>query len=140
MVNRGASLEARNKEDYTPLLKATFNGHREICEFLVQNGSNIEVTDLNNMTPLFYSSDHYKKLEIFQLLVKKGADLNRRAGKNSITILQKASLHGCYEIVRILLVGIGNNYNNTASDQNAALELAKSKGHSKIVTILKAYV
>jgi len=81
---------------YTPLQLATFDGHKEIVELLIEKGADINAKDDYGITPLFlalrYSMNNetlYSDLEgfltvrkdsqiIINLLIEEGADINVR--------------------------------------------------------------
>ena len=48
MILEGANVNARNGEEFTPLHNAAWNGHKEIVELLIQNGSDYKGSDYIN--------------------------------------------------------------------------------------------
>lgn len=49
----GANIDAREKEDWTPVYYAANNGHTEIAEFLVERGADVTIRDnFNGRSPL----------------------------------------------------------------------------------------
>ncbi len=57
MVKQGADLECRNDVGASPLDRAAFNGHAEVCRYLLERGANVNhVRPLDGTTPLYVAS------------------------------------------------------------------------------------
>lgn len=76
-----ADLNLKNKQSETPLLLAcklsktdTNDFYKTAINLLIQNKPNINMSDINGRCPLYYVHDSTS----FQLLHKKGADINAR--------------------------------------------------------------
>lgn len=53
LIHDGANVnEANPGNGWTPLHVAAANGHPKMCETLIENGANVNATDVNGMTPL----------------------------------------------------------------------------------------
>ena len=68
-------LEARNQNEKTPLHFAALGGHKEIVEFLIGKGADINAKNIAKETPLHYAAAMGHK-EVVDLLLAKGAVLN----------------------------------------------------------------
>ncbi|EPS38280.1 hypothetical protein H072_8034 [Dactylellina haptotyla CBS 200.50] len=55
LVTNGADIEVTTKEGLTPLMAACGGGNAEIVEFLLDQGANTEVADINGCTPFDYA-------------------------------------------------------------------------------------
>lgn len=68
----------------TPLSLACFYGNFDVCEFLIQNGANVNYPDIHGYTPLHraclrkFEERHDDYVKIVDLLIKVGADINSR--------------------------------------------------------------
>ena len=51
-MKNGAKVDGKNQDGSTPLHGATFLGHAEVVEFLVENKAPVNVLDEDNDTPL----------------------------------------------------------------------------------------
>lgn len=78
LIEKGANVNAMDKDGYTPLHLASINGHTEVVKYLFENGANVNAKNSNGNTPLHYASMNGYK-EVVELLLKNGAtktDLN----------------------------------------------------------------
>ena len=71
----GTDVDARDKEDKTPLKHAAFRGYKEIVELLIAKGADVNAKDNTGMTPLHWVAFGGKN-EIVELLILNGADVN----------------------------------------------------------------
>ena len=72
LIANGADVNAKNKDERTPLHDAT---SKERAEQLVTNGADVNAKDMFGKTPLHYAARSGQK-EIVELLIAKGADMN----------------------------------------------------------------
>jgi len=72
----GADVNAKDEEEFTPLLYAAWDGHKEIAELLIAKGADVDAKyDLLGWTPLHQAAAYGDK-EIVELLIANGADVN----------------------------------------------------------------
>ncbi|CAF3138304.1 unnamed protein product [Rotaria sp. Silwood2] len=60
----------------TPLFGAAKKGHVEICEYLIDNGADVNAITMTGATPL-YTATEEGHLEVVVLLIRHGADVNQ---------------------------------------------------------------
>lgn len=68
-------IDVQNKRGWTPLIVATYNGHKEVVKFLVGLGANINLTNFNGTNLLMYAKDFYKNSnnrEIYDFFIRLG--------------------------------------------------------------------
>lgn len=70
-------IPARDKFGGTPLHVAAAFGHKEVAEFLLANGADINATMEFDVTPLHLAAGYGYK-DVAELLLAKGADANAR--------------------------------------------------------------
>jgi TonB family protein len=135
LLDQGLDVNARNEDDWTPLLFAALGGHPEVVGLLLDvNASNNE-----GWTPMIAAalSGH---TEIVGLLLERGADPHAKSmrtpdGDSAVTALIVAARYGYAEVVNALLDG-GAEVNATSRNGVSALEAATSGGRAEVVTLL----
>lgn len=117
---------------WTPLLWAVYKENKDIVKLLLENGADIESTDLKNgNTPLFLSANN---LEITKLLIDKGANVNAK-NKEGFSPLAFAVEANNIEVVKLLLKK-GSDVNDTNSWDETPLMMASGIGAKDIAKIL----
>ena len=81
LISRGADIDSKDKEGYTPLILSISDGYFDIVELLLNNGADINLPDNRDRTPLMHAL-MYNKLHITELLLKRGADINTTSTLN----------------------------------------------------------
>ena len=78
LLTKGASIEARNEDNYTPLHHAARNGHTSTVDLLLTKHASIEATGKDAETPLHFAAcSGYT--DIVELLVDQGASIEARS-------------------------------------------------------------
>lgn len=106
LLEKGADIEAKDKNGMSPLILASKNGNLEIVKYLFEKGVNVEAIDKEERTCLMIASIK-GHLNIVEFLLEKGADIEAK-NKKGETALIKASLAGHLDIAEFLL----NCYSN----------------------------
>jgi len=91
---------------WTPLHSAARQGHREIVELLIANGSDVNSRDSSGKSSLHDAALGGHK-EIVELLIIKGADLNTESGYYGAPLHVAAGL-GHEEVVELLIANGAN--------------------------------
>ena len=94
---------------------------------------NLDVKNYEGLTGLHIAgaSNH---MEIVQMLLDCGADVNAKAEKTGRTILHEAAWNGNDKLVKFLIsLGVRCNINVKSYDGYTAFDLARSRGHWSIV-------
>lgn len=69
----------RNGKGWSPIIVAAYHGRRELVNFLLQNGANINDRNYRGTTVLMYAKDYALKNndnELFRFLIEQGADIS----------------------------------------------------------------
>ncbi|MFQ6035973.1 MAG: ankyrin repeat domain-containing protein [Sedimentisphaerales bacterium] len=131
-ISQGADVNAKNRQTWTPLHVALWDGHKAVAEQLIAKGAAVNAKDKRGYTPLHFAAIK-GRTESAELLIAKGADVNvkNRAGQ---TPLHLAADYGHKDAIE-LLIAKGADINVQAGSENA-LSLARKKRHQEIVELL----
>ena len=77
VIEKGANIEAKENNGWTPLHIACYQGHLPIVQYLIEKGANIEGKDKEQFTPLHIAS-LFGKIDVVKYLVSKGANKNAK--------------------------------------------------------------
>ena len=94
LLDAGADINQREANEITPLIIAITNNHPDVARFLIDRGADIKAVDWYGRTPLWAavetrnmdvdnatfvnSIDRAPYLELIQVLLERGADVNAR--------------------------------------------------------------
>jgi len=133
LIEHGADINIRIKDNITPFLKACESGNINLVKYLVKLGANIKIEDIYHNTPIFYAcssgNDHLVKY-----LVKRGANINKTNIENE-TPLFNACLSGNIHLVKYL-VKCGIDINKENKRGITPLFYACSKKHEDVIKYL----
>ena len=118
LLDRGASLEAKDIEGYTPLHAAALVGQTEMMQLLLLRGADKDALDNKAKTPLFWAVYNRHPSSALALLAA-GADVNLENGEFKIPVIQLAAQYGHVEILRAVIehradVDAANKHGDTA--------------------------
>ncbi|TPX40223.1 hypothetical protein SeMB42_g06080 [Synchytrium endobioticum] len=123
----GAVIDLGDKEDETALGKAAYNGHIQVCQYLITNYANVNRSDRDGWTPLHNCASR-GHTAIAKLLLEAGANVSSQS-KTGQTALMNAAAKGYLDIVNLVLTfganpTTQNNFGDTAYDLAAQNEEA----------------
>ena len=142
LIEKGASVNAKDKGGWTPLYCAVESGYKNIVELLISNGAYVNATGgvekesfprESGFTAL-HKAAAVGHMEISQLLIAKGAKLNSRDSTLG-TPLHSAAEWGQQNIVQ-LLIEKGVNVNSRDNSLRTPLHRATSIGQTATVKFL----
>jgi len=124
--------------EYGKKLRESVNsGDVDQVRQILADGVNVDYADDDSMTPLQHAA--YKgNLELCEMLLAHGADVNYSAHENGYTPLMFAALSGKKDVVRLLLehdacVGLVNSVHRTAAQMAAFI------GQREIVSLINNF-
>ncbi|WP_341811169.1 ankyrin repeat domain-containing protein [Wolbachia endosymbiont (group A) of Oxytorus armatus] len=136
LVSQGASLEAKDNSNNTPLHNACNNGHVKVVEYLIQEGDRLKAKNKDGEAPLHVAVQHDGTLEVIEFILSR--DLS---GINDITNNGKTPLHLAIRedkpnTVQLLL---RKGANIAVKDKNGktSLDLAKQEDYTNIVEMIE---
>lgn len=133
MVDRGQIILGTVQKS-TDIFDAIIRGQiRSVSVNLERRPALLFQRDHLMMTPLHFAANH-GRIDIAQLLVVKGAEVNAKA-LNLSTPLHHAAEHGFRNIVYFLLAN-GANINDQTARGDTALHMATMFGHVETVKLL----
>jgi uncharacterized protein len=101
LLDRGASVDARDRLGVRPLSRAARSGHLEMVDLLLQRGAPINARDLSGATALYVAAER-GQAAVVQRLIDKGADADLK-GRSGTSPLAAAAFAGRNQVVRMLL-------------------------------------
>lgn len=135
LIKKGADVNARRSDGWTPLHYAANGGSVLLVKLLVENGAELNPRMKEFLaTPLHFAANKNHNL-VVQYLLEKGAEVDP---KNHIkrTPLYDACLNGGFESVE-LLVENGANITSAGEDGSTPWHAANIGGHLEMVKYLK---
>jgi len=134
LLERGASVHARNQSGQTPLHIASGArwGRSELVRLLLRFGADVDTRDSYNMTPLIYSLEALGPGEAAQPLLDHGASFQVRNLKGQTPLhLAAASLYVLFDVVALLLK-LGADVDAQDNDHMTPLHYALSSWSSPV--------
>ena len=132
LLEAGANLNALNKNSYTPLHMAVFNGRLEVAKVLLENGALID--NPVSLTPLVAAAVDGDSPEVLALLLEKKAPIDRRSAYGAYPI-HHAAYNGHTEMAKILL-DAGADPDARDFSFRTPLHIAASADQREIVDLL----
>jgi ankyrin repeat protein len=125
-------LTARGGSGASPLVSAMSLNKPEIAKLLIEKGIKLDSWAISECTSI---QDAKKRMEIVQLLIKKGADVNA-VGSGDLTALHKAAAAGDLNLARVLL---DNGADASLEDKQGKtpLDHAKERDNQAVARLLK---
>ncbi len=134
-LEAGLDVNIADKDGHTGLILASFNGHNEIVELLIQNKALVNLPNTNRRTALMLASSGPFN-EIVTMLLNAGADPNIVDSVEEFSALMFAAAEGQLEVVKTL---VNNGADKTLKDidGDTAYDFAIEKGHTNVAEFLK---
>jgi len=137
LIAKGADVKAKDKRNFTPLHEAVRGRHKDVVALLIDNGANVNARARWGYTPMYYAA-WSGITEVVELLVEKGADINAK-DEWDWTPLHYMAQHDYYRDMAEFLIAKGVDVNAEDKWGQTPLEVAKEKGHTKIVELLRKH-
>ncbi|MGG0654965.1 ankyrin repeat domain-containing protein [Rummeliibacillus pycnus] len=133
-LNPSLALEYAN-DGFTALGLASYLGHKDIAEYLIENGADINSVSKNSMKVMpIHSAVATKKVDIAELLLKNGAQVNAKQD-SGWTPLHEAAMNGQLEMLQ-LLINYGADATLKKDDGETALDVAIRNKKENVVDLM----
>jgi len=143
-LTAGMDVDARSKQDKTPLHLAAMVGHKEIAELLIAKGADVNAKgDLVGHTPLqvvatpLFIALIQRHKEVVELLIAKGADVNAK-NRMGWTPLHFAASGRDKESAE-LLIAEGADVNAKDKNGTTPLDAPIRRKHPEIAELLRKH-
>ncbi len=133
LLDRGASLDPRDREGMTPLAKAAQTAKVGVMQLLIERGAKVDARAINGSTPLYYAAEADRPKAV-RLLLDHGADPNI-PGRSGERPLAAAAFSGDADSVALLLER-GADANALDDDGKGAMVYAAGRAYAPIVAQL----
>ncbi|OAA45089.1 Pfs, NACHT and Ankyrin domain protein [Beauveria brongniartii RCEF 3172] len=134
LIGNGASVSMQGGQFGNALQAASYGGHRDVIQLLLDKGADINEKGGKYGNALQAAlSKGYR--DIVQLLLDKGADINAQGGIHGNALQAASSYRGYRDIIQLLL-DKGADINAQGGINQNALQAASYKGHQEIVQLL----
>ena len=132
LLQQGADVEARDEDDYTPLLAAARGGHLDVVKYLLSRGD-VDVNvgwknDIYGWTPLHYAATYDRLDMVKYLLSRDDVDVDVRANYRDSSPLHWSARDGRLEVVKYLL----SHYDIDAVARNEQGKYSDSYGETAL--------
>ena len=102
LLDKGATIDAKNNFGNTALFLASNNGQVEVVKLLLDKGATVDAKNNQDITPLMMASQN-GDVEVIKLLLAKGANPNAAmSGNKPWTPLTIATAEGLTNVVELL--------------------------------------
>ena len=122
-----------NNQDQTPLHRAVGGSQKDLAEFLISMGADVNSKDDYDFAPIHFSIAK----EMFEMLISKGANVNAKTKDNN-TPLFSAAANGKNDIVE-LLIAKGADVNIKNNKGQSPFSYAQGQGLGSTAEILRLH-
>ena len=146
LTAKGAQVDAKNGRGFTALHIASRFGDKDIVELLIAEEATVNLRDDATGRPAVYYAALEGRNDIIDLLIANEADINARSGPLTFngepdegwTPIHAASISGHKAAVE-LLIEKGAEVNPKTKTGKTPLSLAKDRGHTEIIDLLRKH-
>jgi ankyrin repeat protein len=135
LIDRGAAVDARDREGATALGRAAQAGKTAVATLLIERGANVNARAVDGSTPLFYAAEA-DRAAMARLLLDRGADPNI-PGRKGARPLAAAAYNGSAASVELLLKR-GADPNALDDEGKSAMIYAAGRAYAPVVELLIA--
>ena len=101
LIEEKMTVDAKDKDGWTPLYPAAQNGHLEVVKLLIEEKAAVDAKNNEDWTPL-HSAARNGHLEVVKLLIEEKATVDAK-NKDGQTPLHSSALKGHFAVVDLLI-------------------------------------
>ena len=135
-IKKGGDVNARDKNQMTPLMWAAHNGDAGIAKLLLTHGAGINLRDGDGYNAIEYAA-RTKSIAVGRFLISEGADVNN-LDNNSATPLIWTVWNGDYDFTKLLLEN-GANIMNGKDKSISEITTAIYRNDARMYRLLVAW-
>ena len=135
-IQKGAEANSKNWGE-SPSHYAVWGGHADILELLLAKGADANAKDTGGWSLLHYTAGS-GSMDMTKILLDKDVDVNAKENECGQTPLHRAAEEGHIAVAELLIAN-GADLNAKDNQSRTSLWLAKDKGHTEIVELLKKH-
>ncbi|ORZ14533.1 ankyrin repeat-containing domain protein [Absidia repens] len=113
LVEGGAQVNERDEFGYTALHAAVSYNHKDVLEYLLEHGGDINIEDFDKDTPL-YVCEH---ADLAQFLVDHGANVHHK-NSEGVSPAQTANEEGWDDVAKLLAALTGETLEKASDDDD----------------------
>lgn len=98
LLEKGASINCKDIDNYTPLLTASWKGQTEAVKLLIQKGAKLQATESSLKTCIHLAVEHANTTTLKELLENGASGLVNATDKNYQTPLHYAAQEGNFQV------------------------------------------
>jgi len=154
LLDRNASVNTKDKDGITPLMRAAHGGHIEAVKLLIGKGADVNAAEKDGYSVLIVteSMPFSSQIEIVKLLIERGANVNAKSRNGWTALMEAAKGHnylrkslidkGHKDVALVptefakLLIEKGADVNAKDSVGRTALLIAAGAGQTETVALL----
>ncbi|XP_077998641.1 ankyrin repeat domain-containing protein 49-like [Glandiceps talaboti] len=121
-------INVHDGDEYTPLHRASYNGHIQAVELLLKNGANVKARTQDGWQPL-HSACKWNNAEVASILLQNGSDINSQTNGGQTPLHLAASNVDGKETLELLLMHRFIDVTIKNGAHETPFEIAKRSGH-----------
>lgn len=136
LIAQGVNVSELDENQDAPLIMAAYKGHTEIVKLLLEAGADVTAVDPGMKATALHAAAYAGHADAARLLIEYHIDIDKQGPYNGYTALHDAIWQNNVETAEVL-IRAGADLSLESHSGQTPLEFAKSKSHSRIVTLIE---
>jgi ankyrin repeat protein len=140
LVSEGVDVNFKHETTYmTPLMYACSKGYSEIAFILLAAGADVTLTDKEEATALNYACLMTKDIDIIQMIIRYGVEINNTTKTLGHTPLMDAVVGNNIDAVKLLVkMGAKLDVRDKVKEETALMKAVKTKRENIVEFLVKS--